>query len=186
MTNEWPYGMSGTGQLLFMEPQPAQPKPDQCGGTVVSRAGERRCSLRGVLEVGGVPYCRHHVPRSAIRYDAVPGMRARARFAGAGAQTEADQVRLKGQLARIFAFMRDRQWRTLQGIADATDAPHASVSAQLRNLRKPEFGAHTIERRSAGDGLHEYRLTPNPRVQLALGETKDSCDSQYPMTGEDQ
>jgi hypothetical protein len=37
--------------------------------------------------------------------------------------------------------------RTLQEIADATGDPHASISAQLRHLRKPRFGAYAIDKR---------------------------------------
>lgn len=167
-----------TGQLAMFGDPPPLPEPigpRRCGGTVMVTIGgtPRRCALRGVHEIGGVPYCRHHVPRSAIRYDAVPGMQARARFAGAGAQTTADQIRLTGQLARIFRIMLDGTWWTLGQISRVADAPESSVSAQLRNLRKPEFGAHTIDRESAGGGLHRYKLTPNPRVQAELAIDED-------------
>ena len=40
--------------------------------------------------------------------------------------------------------------------------PEASASAQLRHLRKPRFGSHTVEKRNRGArefGLWEYRLT---------------------------
>jgi len=38
--------------------------------------------------------------------------------------------------------------------------PESSVSAQLRHLRKPKFGGHTIlkRRRFSGHGLWEYQL----------------------------
>ena len=42
-----------------------------------------------------------------------------------------------------------------------TDDPHASISAQLRHLRKEKFGSYNIEKRPRGDrsnGLWEYRL----------------------------
>ena len=72
-----------------------------------------------------------------------------------------DAVRLTGQIARIYALMQDGAWRTLQEIADTTHDPAASVSAQLRNLRKVDAGAHVIEKRARGErasGLWEYRL----------------------------
>lgn len=70
-----------------------------------------------------------------------------------------DSKRLTGQLKDIFTFMMDGRWHTLTEISKATDAPEASVSAQLRNLRKPRFGGHVIERRSNGNGLYEYKLS---------------------------
>src|SRR5678815_2903128 len=70
---------------------------------------------------------------------------------------QADQVRLTNQQARIVAFMASGQWHTLREISDATGAPEASGSAQLRHLRKPRFGSHTIERRHVGGGLYQYR-----------------------------
>lgn len=69
-----------------------------------------------------------------------------------------DGIRLHKQHNRVFSLMRDGKWRTLAEIAVHTRDPEASVSARLRDLRKPRFGAHTIERRRVSDGLHEYRL----------------------------
>lgn len=59
--------------------------------------------------------------------------------------------------------MADGQWRTFAEIHALTGDGEASISAQLRNLRKNRFGAHQVERRSRGDrsrGLWEYRLVP--------------------------
>lgn len=82
-------------------------------------------------------------------------------FNGPEYDPERDNVRLRTQLQRVKACMSDGQWRTLEQIRVATRAPHASVSAQLRHLRKPRFGSHTVERRHVGDGLFEYRLILN-------------------------
>jgi hypothetical protein len=74
-----------------------------------------------------------------------------------------DQKRLTGQILRVFNLMRDGKWRTLDEIASATGDPHASISAQLRHLRKSRFGAHTVNRQSRGErdhGLFEYQLVP--------------------------
>lgn len=72
----------------------------------------------------------------------------------------ADHARLQRQLDKVLAYIRDYRWHTLQEIADSLPAPHASVSAQLRNLRKARFGGYTILRRRSvqGSGLYEYRL----------------------------
>lgn len=82
-------------------------------------------------------------------------------FNGADYVPWRDDPRLTSQLGRIFHLMRDGEWRTLAGIAHATGDPPASVSAQLRHLRKPRFGAHAVERRHRGapaEGLYEYRV----------------------------
>lgn len=72
-----------------------------------------------------------------------------------------DFNRLNGQLRVIFDLMSDGAWRTLSEIAERLSFPEASVSAQLRNLRKPRFGGFLVERRIRGErsyGLYEYRL----------------------------
>lgn len=56
--------------------------------------------------------------------------------------------------------MADGQWRTLAEISAVTGDPPASVSAQLRHLRKPRFGAHLVEKRHLGQGLYHYRVLP--------------------------
>lgn len=73
-----------------------------------------------------------------------------------------DNVRLVGQILRVYDTMRDGVWRTLDGIAVQTGDPPASISAQLRHLRKRRFGSHTVERRHVGNGLYEYRLLVSP------------------------
>ena len=69
-----------------------------------------------------------------------------------------DHSRLARQLGRVRTLMLDGQWRSLQEIADATHDPPASVSARLRDLRKPRFGGHNVERKNCGKGLFQYRI----------------------------
>jgi hypothetical protein len=86
------------------------------------------------------------------------------RFNGPAYDSELDRKRLTGQILRIFNLMKDAEWRTLFEIEFLTADPPASVSAQLRHLRKKRFGSHTVERRPRGDrknGLYEYRLIVN-------------------------
>lgn len=74
---------------------------------------------------------------------------------------DTDVKRLTHQHERLFELMSDGVWRSLPVIAHRTGDPEASISAQLRHLRKPRFGGHTVDRRrSEGGGLWEYRLTP--------------------------
>ena len=79
-------------------------------------------------------------------------------FDGVAYNHERDNVRLSGQCQRVFDVMKDGQWRSLQELAKAAEAPEASVSAQLRHLRKKRFGCHTVSRRHIEGGLHVYRL----------------------------
>lgn len=88
----------------------------------------------------------------------------RMRFNGPVYDPKYDQFRLSGQILRVFDCMVDAKWRTLDEISKATGDPHASVSAQLRHLRKERFGSHTVEKRSRGEresGLWEYQLIVN-------------------------
>lgn len=73
-----------------------------------------------------------------------------------------DHPRLSLQHERIRDLMLDGKWRSLDEIAAATGDPAASISAQLRHLRKPRFGGWKVEKRSRADrarGLFEYRLS---------------------------
>ena len=91
-----------------------------------------------------------------------------ADFDGCAYQTEFDFSRLTGQIRRVYDCMRDGRWRTLEEIAAVTKDPQASLSAQLRNLRKARFGGFTVEKRARGDrsrGLFEYRLSSGVEAQ---------------------
>jgi len=82
-------------------------------------------------------------------------------FAGSDFKAKHDYGRLKGQVKRVFDLMSDGQWRSLDTIAQLTGDPHASISAQLRNLRKERFGGHTVLKKRSGNkksGLFVYRL----------------------------
>lgn len=83
------------------------------------------------------------------------------RFDGPDYREQLDAARLAGQHERIRDLMLDGVWRTLGEIGDALGYPEASVSAQLRHLRKPRFGAYIVEKRRRGEegaGLFEYRV----------------------------
>ncbi len=69
-----------------------------------------------------------------------------------------DHLRLTGQTQRVLDVMADGRWRTLAELAEATGDPEASVSARLRDLRKPKFGGYRIERQRLTAGSHAYRL----------------------------
>ena len=69
-----------------------------------------------------------------------------------------DKPRLNGQMAAVFSVISDNQWHTLKELAERCSASEAGVSARLRDLRKADFGSHTVDRRYLDNGLWEYRL----------------------------
>lgn len=88
---------------------------------------------------------------------------------------EIDGKRLNTQLGTLASFMEfTRQcgmWVSLAEIEKETGIPQASASAQLRHLRKPEFGSNIVEKRRRDwnldpsgtprkGGTWEYRVTP--------------------------
>jgi len=82
-------------------------------------------------------------------------------FTGSDYIPSLDQKRLTGQLKRIYNVMIDGEYRSLREIATLAEAPEASVSANLRNLRKEQFGSYTVNKRRRGEpknGLFEYQL----------------------------
>lgn len=90
-------------------------------------------------------------------HDSSPAPR---RFAGADYDHDRDAPRLSAQLDRVWDCIKDHKKRTLKQIAELTGDPEASISAQLRHLRKPRFGGHTIAKEYLGDGLYRYWLVP--------------------------
>ena len=88
----------------------------------------------------------------------------RMQFNGSDYDPKLDQARLTGQIMRVFLYMQSGNWNTLDDISNATGDPHASISAQLRHLRKDRFGGHTVNKRRKGapdSGLWEYQLLVN-------------------------
>jgi hypothetical protein len=84
-------------------------------------------------------------------------------FDGPEYKARYDRERLKDQQARIRWLMADGAWRTIREISAATGDPEASVSAQLRHLRKNRFGSFVVDREPCGDrrrGLFAYRVLP--------------------------
>jgi hypothetical protein len=70
-----------------------------------------------------------------------------------------DFDRLQAQTREIYILMSDGEWRTLAEIEDRTGFPQASISAQLRHLRKQRFGSHNVEKQRRKDlAVWEYRI----------------------------
>jgi hypothetical protein len=97
-------------------------------------------------------------------------------FDGATYEPALDRVRLNVQMRAVAALMLDGRWRTLRQISDATGSPEASVSARLRDMRKPRFGLSIVERERMGDdGLHRYRLLASDVLKRAVMAWSDAA-----------
>jgi hypothetical protein len=82
-------------------------------------------------------------------------------FDGSDYDPKYDRVRLTGQIQRVYDVIKTNKWFTLDEIHQLTGDPHASISAQLRHLRKERFGSHIIDKRPRGERIHglwEYKL----------------------------
>jgi hypothetical protein len=80
-----------------------------------------------------------------------------------------DEPRLQTQLYCVYAIMYDGQWRTIWHIVAmlrqriGIQVMQTSVSARLRDFRKPRFGAHIVEKLHTGQGEWHYRLILNKK-----------------------
>ena len=92
-----------------------------------------------------------------------------------------DSKRVNQQMERIMDFMLSRAiqvFLTLPEICQSLEVkyyparfPEASISAQLRHLRKPRFGSYLVEKRRRGKGgLWEYRVSANLSTALSHRE----------------
>lgn len=64
------------------------------------------------------------------------------------------------QLRQVRELMADGKWRTLGDIQKQLPQHYEtqSISARLRDLRKPEHGSHTVNRSKVGTGLFQYQV----------------------------
>lgn len=76
-----------------------------------------------------------------------------------------DQKRLNMQIRKVFDVVKDGKKHTIGEIAERVGAPEASVSARLRDLRKPKFGGHTVKREYVSRGLFQYQVIVNPSTE---------------------
>ncbi len=113
-------------------------------------------------------------------------MSDRLPFAGDTYDDERDHDRLASQLMGVRAALADGQWHTLAQLATATGYPEASISARIRDLRKPEFqqrlgGNYQVQADppEAGGTWH-YRLIT---ITVTTPETSMSTE---PTTPNDQ
>lgn len=98
-------------------------------------------------------------------------------FHGSQFEPALDRARLSRQVHRIRAYMLGCGWQTLREIRQALESlyapaifPEASISAQLRNLKRAPFHNRLEKRRrisaapashiSRASGIWEYRVLP--------------------------
>jgi hypothetical protein len=112
----------------------------------------------------------------------LPDVTLGGKFNGPVYDAAHDHARLTGQLKRVYDCMADQAWRTLDEIHKVTGDPAASISAQLRHLRKARFGGFVVDKRPRGDrdrGLWEYRLAP-PEVPAVEPEPVSTIEWPLP------
>ena len=94
-------------------------------------------------------------------------------FDGETYEARRDHRRLTSQLVIIADLMSAGDWWTLDELKRACIARYgkhygeAGISARIRDLRKPKFGASEVESRRHPDanGLWQYRITPRRNDQ---------------------
>jgi len=79
-------------------------------------------------------------------------------FGGSTFVYERDADRLKSQMKVIRAAMSDGAWHTLAELAERSGYPEASISARIRDLRKPRWGGFEVQREFVRRGLWRYRM----------------------------
>lgn len=67
-------------------------------------------------------------------------------------------IRLTTMLGRVLNELGDGEWHTIAQLQAVAGGMQTSISARLRDLRKPRFGARRVERKFVRDGLYIYRL----------------------------
>lgn len=78
----------------------------------------------------------------------------------------------------MLASSKHRLWLTLKQLARLTGYGEASISAQLRHLRKPQYGGFVLQKRCCNEGqigrggdpgaIWEYLLSRKPRQNFGV------------------
>jgi hypothetical protein len=82
------------------------------------------------------------------------------RFDGRTYDEQRDGERLTTMFQAVRDLLLDGEWRTLREIAEEIGGSEASVSARLRDLRKPRFGGYIVRRSYRSNGVWIYRVEP--------------------------
>ena len=87
--------------------------------------------------------------------------------------SEIDGVKLKGKMLLLFEMMKSGQWVTSEPVMRRIDCKEAAATARIRDLRKPQYGGHTVNTELRG-GVWHYQLEteskelvpPNPQKEM--------------------
>lgn len=83
-----------------------------------------------------------------------------------------DGERIRRQMQTIKEYMLQEEWKTLQEMENMLHYPQASISAELRHLRKVRFGGYAVDKRRrqcAVGKVWEYRVrVPSESAQLEM------------------
>jgi hypothetical protein len=67
-------------------------------------------------------------------------------------------MRLIGQKEAVYSVLSRGGWWSLAELAEETGHPEASISARIRDLRKPKFGGYNVPGHRRTQGTWEYGL----------------------------
>ena len=79
-------------------------------------------------------------------------------FDGKSYDAGQDGQRLQTLQDRVYAILVRGGWWTLPELSNATGGSQTGVAARVRDLRKPRWGGHQIERQRVAGGLWQYRM----------------------------
>lgn len=151
-----------TPAALAGHPEPPTPDPERTMIGMMRAAGAD--TTRTHTPAGDTAIDARNVARGKKRASAQQVRAARAQIDGPrdGATFDSivDMDRLNGQAKRVWDALRDGRWHTLADLAAKSQSPEASVSARMRDFRKPEYGNQPLEARRSpsNSNLWEYRL----------------------------
>lgn len=102
----------------------------------------RKSEVEGQSDLFDIPVS---VPEQLVEFDS--GIRL----------TLPEHVALGRQLRRIFDYLSDGEFHSIDSIAECTGTKVTSADAQVRNLRKEKHGGFVVEYRRI-EGVAHYRL----------------------------
>jgi hypothetical protein len=83
---------------------------------------------------------------------------------GPAYEADIDGERIQKQHEKIRSFMLGSGWRTLREIEQYLHYPQASISAQLRHLRKKQFGGYIVNKQRRGTAWEYMVIVPVKEV----------------------
>ena len=72
--------------------------------------------------------------------------------------------RASTQRIQLFYRMKGGSYWTLEELSSMTGIFVQSVSARLRDFRKPQYGGHTVVKKMLNEGVWQYKLIPRVKT----------------------